>query len=345
MYRKYRNAAKSQEGMKTMNIAVIGLGSMGKRRIRLLARHFPEHTIVGIDTQPARRDECTKMYGIRTFSALSEAVQSGGLDAAFICTSPLSHSRIIAESLNNNLQVFTEINLVPDGYDDNIRTAEEKGLVLFLSSTFFYREEIRFVQQQVHAQTQSVSYTYHVGQYLPDWHPWESYKDFFLGDKRTNGCREIMAIDLPWILKTFGKVTDFHVFRSKMSTLEVDYPDTYILSMKHESGHLGTFVADVVARSPFRELRVSGEQLLLAWDGTPDSLKRFDTNKKEWDHIQLYEQVDRLENYSATITENAYLEEIKAFFAQVETGNAAPYTFRDDYETLNLIDRIEQGHC
>lgn len=334
-----------QKGRNAMKIAVIGLGSMGKRRIRLLTRHFPEHTVVGVDTQESRCEECSRIYGIRTFSSLSAAMESCRLDAAFVCTSPLSHRSIIAQALQAGLQVFTEINLLSDGYDENLKTAEEKGLVLFLSSTFFYREEIRFVRQQLAKQTQPVSYTYHVGQYLPDWHPWESYQSFFLGDKRTNGCREIMAIDFPWIIKTFGRVTDFHAFRSKMTRLDIDYPDTYVIALKHESGALGTFVADVVARSPFRELRISGEQLLLCWDGTPNSLRRFDPEQKEWEQIKLYEQVDQLENYSATITENAYLEEIKAFLAQVERGELPPYTFYDDYETLKLIDRIEQETC
>ena len=49
--------------------------------------------------------------------------------------------------------------------------------------------------------------------------------------------------------------------------------------------------------------------------------------------------------FDPDITEDAYLEEIKAFFAQVENGVTAPYTFLDDYETLNLIDRIEQKTC
>ena len=35
-----------------------------------------------------------------------------------------------------------------------------------------------------------------LGQYLPDWHPWESYKSFFVSNKKTNGCRELFAIEL-----------------------------------------------------------------------------------------------------------------------------------------------------
>ncbi len=59
------------------------------------------------------------------------------------------------------------------------------------------------------------SYTYHVGQYLPDWHPWEDIKDFFVNDKRTNGNREILVRELPWLTETFGEVIDFKVEMNK----------------------------------------------------------------------------------------------------------------------------------
>ena len=325
-----------------MQIVVVGLGSMGKRRIRLLQQFFPQHTVAGVDAQPARRAECAEAFGIKTFASFDEAVQSTRPQAALICTSPLSHAALIAEALQNGLHVFTEINLVPDRYAENIRAAQEKGLTLFLSSTFLYREEIRRIRALLAAQTRPVSYTYHVGQYLPDWHPWESYKNFFLGDKRTDGCREILTIDLPWLLKTFGPVEDVHVFRTKLTQLEIDYPDTYCVSLRHQNGCLGVFVADVVARAPFRELRVSGEDLLITWDGTPDSLRRFDIEKKAWETIPFGTRVAHRDGYAATITEDAYLEELQAFFAAVERGEIPPYTFADDYETLRLIDRIEQ---
>ncbi|MDE6927475.1 MAG: hypothetical protein K2P06_01985, partial [Muribaculaceae bacterium] len=66
-------------------------------------------------------------------------------------------------------------------------------------------------------------YIYHVGQYLPEWHPWENYQDFFVGDKRTNGCREIMAIEFPWLIETFGEIREVSVLHDKMSHLNIDY--------------------------------------------------------------------------------------------------------------------------
>ena len=38
-----------------MKIVVIGLGSMGKRRIRLIKEMYPDYTVVGIDGREDRR--------------------------------------------------------------------------------------------------------------------------------------------------------------------------------------------------------------------------------------------------------------------------------------------------
>ncbi|MDD4566014.1 MAG: Gfo/Idh/MocA family oxidoreductase [Eubacteriales bacterium] len=325
-----------------MKILVIGLGSMGKRRIRLIQNHFKDHLVIGVDMQKERRVDCEEKYKIATFSTIQISVEKIKPDCAFVCSSPLSHNKIINECLRYGLHIFTEINLVNDGYDENIRLAEKKGLTLFLSSTFFYRNEIKYVKEQVSRYTHKLLYTYHVGQYLPDWHPWESYKNFFLGDKRSNGCREILAIDLPWIIKTFGKVTEIKTAKSKITDLNIDYPDSFIITFVHENGHMGVFIADVMAREPLRELKVMGEDLFLTWGGKPDSLKQLDIQKKEWETIQLYDKIDKLEGYSASIAENAYLEEIEEFFAVMDEKKIAPYGFKDDYYVLNIIDRIER---
>ena len=76
-----------------MNIVVIGLGSMGKRRIRLIRDMYPDYAITGIDSRKDRREEAEKLLNIRTFSAISEIDLE--IDSAFVCTSPLSHATIM----------------------------------------------------------------------------------------------------------------------------------------------------------------------------------------------------------------------------------------------------------
>ncbi|WP_097025883.1 Gfo/Idh/MocA family protein [Clostridium peptidivorans] len=324
-----------------MRVVVIGLGSMGKRRIRLIHKYRDTIQIVGVDTNEERRKACEDEYGIETFSSLSEAVDTIHIDCAFVCTSPLSHSKIITQCLNYGLHVFTELNLVDDGYDENILLARQKGLMLFLSSTFLYREEIKKIRTLSQQIDSTINYTYHIGQYLPDWHPWENYKDFFVGNKRSNGCREIFAIELPWLIDVFGDIIKIDAIKSKMSNLDIDFNDNYLLLIQHKNGHKGTLAVDVVSRKAVRNLEVYGEKLYLQWNGSPTGLYVYDFEAKKDVNIKLYEEIDQLNNYSSFVVENAYLNEVISFFEAVTEGKIPAYSFEKDKDILKIIDEIE----
>ncbi|MDL2215769.1 Gfo/Idh/MocA family oxidoreductase [Ruminococcaceae bacterium OttesenSCG-928-N02] len=220
-----------------MSYLIVGLGSMGKRRARLIKNIQPDAQILGVDFAPARREEAAGL-GITPFENIADALAQGPT-AAFVCTAPLSHAGIIRELLQGGVHVFTELNLVADGYEENIALAKEKGLHLMLSSTMLYRGEIQHMQKRVAAFEKPVSYIYHIGQYLPDWHPWEDYTNFFVGDARTGGCREIFGIEMPWLTETFGPVTAIHTEKDKVTDLLTTYPDRFFVTLTHEGGGEG----------------------------------------------------------------------------------------------------------
>lgn len=321
-----------------MNIVVIGLGSMGKRRIRLIQEMYPEYIIFGIDDREDRRREATTLFNIETFNSLDSFDKNA--ECAFVCTSPLTHASVIKGCLIRNWNVFTELNLVDVGYEENLMLAEEKGCTLFLSSTFFYREEIRYIQSQINKNNNNWNYIYHIGQYLPDWHPWENINDFFVGDKRTNGCREIMAIELPWLLDTFGNVIDTHVVSDKMSSLNIGFDDNYLIHIIHEHNNKGILVIDVVSPVAVRKLEVYAEGRYLSWNGTPDSVFEFDNADKMLKPVEVLERADYNDNYSAFIIENAYKNEIEEFFDVVNNGKEPLYGLKQDKIILNLIDML-----
>ncbi len=324
-----------------MKVILIGLGSMGKRRIRLMQKRADIEKIIGVDSKEDRRREAEKLYGICTADSISHAVRMDSFDCAFVCTSPLSHSSIIKECLQNNLHVFTEINLVSDGYNENIALAREKNKTLFLSSTFLYREETQYIQKQVKGQKKPVNYIYHIGQYLPDWHPWEQYNNFFVVDKRTNGCREIMAIEMPWLSESFGEIEVVSSVHDKMSGLKLSYDDNYMIEISHKNGNKGILVIDVVSRFAVRNFEAYSEDLYLSWNGTPQGLSEYDVNEKRVKSVNLYKDVEHREGYQATIVENAYSHEIEEFLAVINGEREQTYGFEKDLVTLSWLDRIE----
>lgn len=320
-----------------MRVIVIGLGSMGKRRIRLIKELYPDYEICGIDAREDRRLEAKELFCIESYSEISQI--EGQVDCAFVCTSPLSHASIIRECLANKWDVFTELNLVDDGYQENILLARQNNCRLFLSSTFLYREETRYIRSKISCD-ERWNYVYHVGQYLPDWHPWENIKDYFIGDKRTNGCREIMAIELPWLTQTFGPVESIHVISDKMSKLNIDYKDNFMIQLVHKSGCRGSLMIDVVCPAAVRAFHAYTEGDYISWNGTPESIFEFDKKEKKLVQVQLSEGAEHAEGYSSFIVENAYKNEIREFFEVVQCGKKAVYGLEQDQEILRMIDSI-----
>ncbi|UTY38125.1 Gfo/Idh/MocA family oxidoreductase [Allocoprobacillus halotolerans] len=323
-----------------MDICVIGLGSMGKRRIRLLKNIDKVNNIYGVDSQKERRQHTHDELNINCYNSLFEVLQKKHVDGVVISTPPLTHSKIIKEALENNLHVFTEINLINDNYENIINLSQKKNKILFLSSTFLYRNEIKYIKEVISHEI--VNYKYHVGQYLPDWHPWESYKDFFVGDKRTNGCRELFAIELPWIVNVFGEIKDFYFFKRKSTNLEIDYDDTYVGIIKHENGTIGTINVDIVSRIAKRELCVYGENIHLAWNGTPDSLYQLDFKSMEMVNILTYNNINQDKRYAKNIIENAYQEELENYINCILNMEIPKYTFSKDKDIIDIINKIEK---
>ena len=239
--------------------------------------------------------------------------------------------------------MFTEINLVKDMYDENIDLADENNLTLFLSSTQLYRKEINYIASKISDFNKTTNYIYHIGNYLPDWHPWESYKNFFVCNKKTNGCREILTIEMPWIVNTFGEIKQVHVSKNKITDLEVDYPDSFFVNIIHKNGSNGVLIIDLVSRHAVRNLEIINEDGYIQWDGTPEGLKEWNPDSNELDQIKLYEEISNQEDYNQTIIENAYLEEIKDFFNTLDSNQRhGLYSFEKDKYILDVIDIIEE---
>lgn len=323
-----------------VNVLVIGLGSMGKRRIRILRGILNGGHIFGVDTSRERCAQAEDLYNVMCFNTLDEALKCNTYEAAFVCTPPLTHFSVSRRVLEMGIHVFSEINLIRDGYDELAELANRQKVVYFLSSTPMYRAEMELIHAVTRHES-SITYNYHVGQYLPDWHPWESYAGFFAGDKRTNGCREIFAIELPWMMQAFGEIIDVQVSRKHSTDLTIQYDDTYIVILTHARGNTGVFCVDVCCRKPVRHLELYNQNLYITWDGTPDSLYSFDIETNIMRNIEISERVEPDPCYAPFVNEDAYFKEVLAFLACIDGQDVPMYTLEKDKKTLEMIDRIE----
>ena len=75
-----------------MRFLVVGLGSMGKRRVRCLLA-LKKQNIAGFDLRKDRIKEAQKKYNIKIYNSFNLAIKNFKPDALIISTSPKFHMK------------------------------------------------------------------------------------------------------------------------------------------------------------------------------------------------------------------------------------------------------------
>ena len=140
--------------------------------------------------------------------------------------------------------------------------------------------------------------------------------NFFVGNARTGGVREIFGIDLPWLLDAFGDVESVTVQKDTISDLGLPYPDCVTLLLRHKGGVQGVLAADVVSPQAGASFECFGDGIHLFWEGNPKALYEFKDGDKQ--PVNTYASFEHDSRYSDNIVENAYVDELTNFFGRTE---------------------------
>jgi predicted dehydrogenase len=323
-----------------MKLLVVGLGSMGKRRIRNLQR-LGESDIIAYDPRADRRQEALEKYRVRAFGDWAEARESRA-DAWVISTPPDTHLDYAFEAAERGIAFFTEANVTDERAPALIAQLEAKRLIGCPSCTMRYYAGPRKIKELVGSGAigRPLLFTYQCGQYLPDWHPWESYKDFYVSKRATGACREIVPFELAWLIDTFGAVERVSCMKDKLSTLDADIDDVYQLLLRHKDGIIGHLCVDVVARPAVRLFRANGSEGTIEWDHGANQLRLWRAATGKWETIDLAAGTVEAGYIHA---EEPYVAEMSDFLAAVRGERPWPYSFRDDEAVLALLVRAEDS--
>src|SRR3989338_8253785 len=122
-----------------MRFLIVGLGSMGKRRIRNLLANG-EKDIAGFDIRADRNKEAKEKYGIRTLDRLDE-ISPKDFDVLIISTSPGAHGDYIRYALKHKKHFFVEHPTSDEGYKEIF--ANKDKTVKAPSCTFLFNPAIK----------------------------------------------------------------------------------------------------------------------------------------------------------------------------------------------------------
>lgn len=327
-----------------MNFAVIGLGSMGKRRIRSLIS-LGEKNIIGIDIREDRRKNSEEEYGIKTYEKLEEIQNISDINAFIISVPPEMHMKYAHYAIDNNIHSFIEASVVNENMLELIRKSEAKSNIKICPScTLKFHPSIRLIKKIVDENGigKLSNFSYHSGQYLPDWHPWEKIEDYYVSKRTTGGCREIVPFELTWLNWVFGEPNNVFGYKAKTINLGVDIDDVYAITLQYKSGAIGTLLVDVVSRVATRKITINGDNGQIFWDWNKKKVEVYDAIEKR---LVIYGEPEGMAatGYNKNIIEEMYVDEIKSFIDTIDGENIFPNSLANDYQILRYLYEIEKS--
>jgi predicted dehydrogenase len=325
-----------------MRFLIIGLGSMGKRRIRCL-KSLGHNEIYGFDIKLNRINECEKKYKIYPLTNYKSLLKTNFFDASFICTDPLFHFKYSKEVILSKTNCFVEASVVNRNKLMSLKKIISKhNLVYAPSCTMRYYPLPVEIFKNISKIGKLIYLNYHVGQYLPDWHPWEDYKSFYVSRKSTGAVRELIPFELNWINFLLGNPKIINCFKSKIGNLTINIDDIYIFTLQYPFKVIVNITIEVHSRPlATRKLTAIGSSGKLTFDNDNQIIKIYSVKESNNRIIKL--KKSKIEkNYINP--EEPYINEVKDFIKSIKSNNKFkfPTNLEWDLNLLKILDNLDK---
>lgn len=327
-----------------MKFLVIGLGSMGKRRIRnLLAIGILKSDIFGFDIREDRRTEAKDRYGITSVDNPEKIIRS--VDAVIISTSPESHLNYQKYAVENNKHFFCEAGVFKDGIEEILHEAESKKIKAVASKTPILFAERKVLKKLIMENYigKPLAFSFHSGFFLPYWHGWyEELSDFYVSKRETGGAREMVAFNFTWLRWIFGEIKKVFCIKGKISPdFDANLDDIYNLVCIFKTGVYGNIIVDVITRPANEIFDLACTNGVLHYNYFyEDGIKVKCDGKEEWETFRV-EKGNPKKGYIHG--EGMYIEEMKDFVDYIKTGKEYGHTYYEEIKSIEALEAAERS--
>ncbi len=315
-------------------ILIVGLGSIGKRHLRLAREFFPKADIKVLRHQPC---DYIPEHANGCFTTLAQAIHFAPQIA--VIASPATHhidtARALAE-VGVHLLVEKPLSATTDGVAQLLKTCISQKVILltgynlrFLSSLQRFRE---MLNENVIGKVLSVRCE--IGQYLPSWRPDADYREAVSAQHKLGGGALLeLSHELDYLRWIFGEVEWVKATLSRQSALEIDVEDTAHLILGFYSENtgnqlVGTLNLDFIRHDTTRLCTAIGEKGSLRWNGLTGLVELFESGAKEWRELFRHQHQ----------RDDSYLAEWRHFIDCVNEQKPPLISGEDGFKVLKIIE-------
>lgn len=266
---------------------VVGLGSIGRRHLRLLREALPMSNI-----RVLRHSKCREPieYADGCFHNLEAARDFAPELAVIASPAPfhLSTAKVLAEA-GAHLLVEKPVSDTADGVADLITLCGARARVFQVGYNLRFLDTLQVFRDQIAAaQIGTVqAVRCEIGQYLPEWRPDVDYRGTVSAQRILGGGVLLeLSHELDMLRWVFGEVEWLSAWTGRQGMLEIDVEDCAMLQMGFAAGHVAQVGMDFLRRDSTRTCTAIGAKGSLRWDAVTGQVARYDSQTGAW--IALY---------------------------------------------------------
>lgn len=259
-----------------MKFLIAGLGSIGRRHFRNLIA-LGEKDVVLLRARKATLPD-DELAGYPVEADIHEALQKHKPEAVIVANPTALHLDVAIPAAQAGCAILLE-KPVSDSLDrlDTLQQAAQKsGSKILVGFQFRYHPTLNKAHELIQAGTIGKILTVHAhwGEYLPQWHPWEDYRQSYAARADLGGgVIRTLTHPLDYLRYLIGEVDSLWSFNGHISPLELDVEDVAEIGLKFSNGAIGGVHLNYVQRPPRHTLEIVGTQGTLRWDNADGVLQ------------------------------------------------------------------------
>jgi predicted dehydrogenase len=312
-----------------MKVMIAGLGSIGRRHLKHLVALGVSDLILYRTHRSTLPDNELAVYPIVT--DLEEALAHKP-DAVVVSNPTSLHLEVAIPAAEQGCHILLEkpVSHSLQGLDVLRQAAERSGARILVGFQFRYHPGLRKIAELISGQKvgRPVSFSAHWGEYLPDWHPWEDYRQSYSARKDLGGGVILtLTHPLDYLHWLFGPVRHIWSFAGQFSDLELEVVDTAVIGLAFENQLAGSLHLNYVQRPPRHQLEIVCTEGSIRWDQNSKGLQVYHAGEGAW---QLHPLPDGFER-------DVLFQHQMKHFLQVVQGRAVPFcTLSDGITALEM---------
>ena len=321
-----------------MKFLIAGLGSIGRRHLRNLVALGQEDILLYRTHRSTLPEDELAAYPVETDLAAALAHHP---DAVIVANPTALHMEVALPAARAGCHLLLEKPIADraDAQVDLLRqTALENQVRILVGFQFRFHPVLGKIKALLDSGNlgRVLSFRVHWGEYLPDWHPWEDYRQGYAARKDLGGgVVNTLCHPLDYVRWLMGEVSSLSAQTGQVSGLELDVEDMAEIVLTLTNGAIGSIHLDYFQRPPQHSLTIYLEQGQIQWNNTSGAVQVYHVSSQAWEEITSPAGFER---------NDLFLEEMRHFLSLMRGETQSRCSLEDGIHILNLVEAVHESN-